>query len=153
LVAIRDEAAAVSDGERKNVKVTKLISTQPRKFQSNGKDRESWRVETDAGVIEVVQPAATPAPTVGEDLLLMVYPARGDYPPSGYPVQQGRGGGGQRGISLEHRQSIERQVAAKVTASLLTLVIEDESKTADQLAAAFAKVFDGVHGKITGGGS
>jgi hypothetical protein len=86
---------------------------------------------------------------VGDNLLLQIYPARGDFPPSGYPVRQG-GGGGQRGISLEHRQSIERQVAAKATASLLSLVIEDETKTADQLVAAFGKVFDGVHARIRG---
>lgn len=101
------------DGEKKNVTVTRVSEQPPSKFGTGDKKKEAWKVETkEAGVIQVVLPEGTPKPKVGDNLLLTIYPPKEgtSYPPSGYPVRAGGGGGG-RGKSPEEIRSIAAQTA------------------------------------------
>lgn len=108
----------MAEGEKKNVIVTE-VAEESRKFTGSKGEREAWTVKTEnAGTIQVVQEPGVPAPKVGENLLLTVYPANGNFPPAGYPVKPG-GGGGRRPSSPEERQSIERQVAFKGAVDLV----------------------------------
>lgn len=103
----------MAEGEKKNVTVTRVSEQPPSKFGTGDKKKEAWKVETkEAGVIQVVLPEGSPKPKVGDNLLLTIYPPKEgtSYPPSGYPVRQG-GGGGPRGKSPEEIRSIAAQTA------------------------------------------